>query len=428
LQWFLVLRPAQLLEQPGIEKVFAAIGPAAGWAREQIEAIAGVPCPVIDQLTVAAYEGTDALPALSFVLRLRHPMPLAELRKAWHEPKQDSCNGHAYYQGPQWAYFLPPAENDQLLVIADASRMKQIIEADGAVPPLAPRLEWLLAYTDNQRLLTFGFFPPDLSDDNGPLAALPAGLRARCAWLMTDSAKVALLSAHLDNQLFAELRLRGNTEDPKTFANQLRGRFAKIAADVSSLADSGLAAGSNPASSPQFVLAQMLRTVLDYSRVGIEDEQVVVRWYLPGVAAPHLAAAAMTLTPTSSETSGGGANSAGSMADKLARTIDLSFPRETLESSLGMLSREIGVPIEILGGDLQLEGITKNHSFGLDERQRSAGEILRKILWQANPDGKLVYVIKSKQPGDREMLFVTTRAAAKKRGDTIPPELDQQSK
>ncbi len=87
-----------------------------------------------------------------------------------------------------------------------------------------------------------------------------------------------------------------------------------------------------------------------------------------------------------------------------------------------MLSKEIDVDVVILGPDLQLEGITKNQSFGLDERQQPAGDILQKVLKLANPQGKLVYVVRPQ--GDREAIFVTTRAAAAKRGEKIPPEFD----
>ena len=88
-----------------------------------------------------------------------------------------------------------------------------------------------------------------------------------------------------------------------------------------------------------------------------------------------------------------------------------------------MLMDDVGIKYEIRGGDLQLEGITKNQSFGLDEKDKTAGEILRKIMTLANPDGKLVYVIKSAQPGGPETLYITTRASAAKRGDKLPPEL-----
>jgi hypothetical protein len=84
-----------------------------------------------------------------------------------------------------------------------------------------------------------------------------------------------------------------------------------------------------------------------------------------------------------------------------------------------MVAEETGVPMEILGGDLQLEGITKNQSFGLDERAKTAAEILRVILAKSNPDGKLVYVVQEKD--GEEWVLITTRAAAAKRGDPLPP-------
>src|SRR5262249_45337670 len=49
-------------------------------------------------------------------------------------------------------------------------------------------------------------------------------------------------------------------------------------------------------------------------------------------------------------------------------------------------------------------------------RDRPAGEMLREVLKLANPDGKLVYVIRRREGGP-EAIFVTTRAAAAKRGE-----------
>jgi hypothetical protein len=82
------------------------------------------------------------------------------------------------------------------------------------------------------------------------------------------------------------------------------------------------------------------------------------------------------------------------------------------------------VKVEILGSDLQLDGITKNQPIrDLDEKNQPAEEILRVIMRKANPDGKLVYVIRPRQMGGEEELLITTRAAAAKRGDKLPPEL-----
>ena len=107
------------------------------------------------------------------------------------------------------------------------------------------------------------------------------------------------------------------------------------------------------------------------------------------------------------------------MREKLAKKLTLTFAKDNLERSIQMVSDETGVPMEILGGDLQLEGITKNQSFGLDEKDKTADEILRVILAKSNPDGKLVYIVKE-QAGE-EWVFITTLAAVAKRGDKLPP-------
>ncbi len=44
-------------------------------------------------------------------------------------------------------------------------------------------------------------------------------------------------------------------------------------------------------------------------------------------------------------------------------------------------------------------------------------------MMKANPDGKLIYIFKPKNPGEKDIIFITTRASAEKRGDKLPPEL-----
>jgi hypothetical protein len=111
--------------------------------------------------------------------------------------------------------------------------------------------------------------------------------------------------------------------------------------------------------------------------------------------------------------------SAGGPTAPLQKKISLVFAKDTLEKSIQMLAEEIGMPMEILGGDLQLEGITKNQSFGLDERDKPAETVLRTILAKSDSAGRLVYVIRKRD--GVESVEITTKAAAAKRGDTVPP-------
>jgi hypothetical protein len=111
--------------------------------------------------------------------------------------------------------------------------------------------------------------------------------------------------------------------------------------------------------------------------------------------------------------------------ERLRQTLSLSFPRQTLEQAIELFARECGIVAEILGGDLQLEGITKNQSFGLSTTDLPASQVLEQILRQASPDGKLIYIVKPHPESGVATIYITTRGAAAQRGDPIPPELGE---
>jgi hypothetical protein len=176
---------------------------------------------------------------------------------------------------------------------------------------------------------------------------------------------------------------------------------------------------------------KMLQTLTEYTRFGADNGQAVLRCYLPAIAGHNLLAGselALSQVPALSiDDVALPAADKIEATDALKKIVSLSFARDTLENCLALLSQEIGVEIEILGTDLQREGITKNQSFGLNERDKPAIEILRRVLKLANPDGKLIYVIKPNSLG-RSTIYITTRAAADKRGDPLPPEVASESK
>jgi hypothetical protein len=163
----------------------------------------------------------------------------------------------------------------------------------------------------------------------------------------------------------------------------------------------------------------------DFTRGGVVDGQVVLNAYLPQAAAHNLVMGAeLTLLESSgpARTAAQAARPAAprSVAESLKKRISLSVPRDSLDRVMDVLAKELGVDIVILGSDLEAEGITKNQSLNnLDERDLPAGDILRKVLKLANPDDKLVFVIRPNDDGG-EAIFVTTRAAAKKQGESLP--------
>jgi len=110
-------------------------------------------------------------------------------------------------------------------------------------------------------------------------------------------------------------------------------------------------------------------------------------------------------------------------AEGLTKKMALVFDRNAFETTMEIISEEIGVPIVFLGADLQAEGITRHKALGLDEPEQPAGELIRKIFKKVELDDKLIYVIKPKE--GVETIFITTRAAAAARGDKIPAEFAQ---
>ena len=117
-------------------------------------------------------------------------------------------------------------------------------------------------------------------------------------------------------------------------------------------------------------------------------------------------------------TAAGGTPPAEDALGRLGRPMTIVFAKDTLERAIQLISDEIGVPMEIIGSDLQVEGVTKNQSFALDERDKPAGEILRVILAKADPRGTLVFVVRTQ--GGSESLAITTRAAAARRHEVLP--------
>ena len=441
-QAILALRPAELVQHPEWERLSDArtLGALSGWLTADLPKAAGTGLANIESVVVGLLDGTPGPPRVALVARTVETVSRDELLAGWGNPQAERIGKETIWVGKDAAYYLPETGKRQTLVIAPPDELREIAQSGGQPPALRREIEALVETSDAARHGTLVFAPnftftgaKSLFTEQG--AKLQGPLDAFLVMENSDGApelpKAAELSFHLADDLFLEFRVYNSYVGKQTgpVAQEIRDRVARLPKQVSEyVRDLALSDYSKPV---LWDYKDRLELLNKYARVGVDGKQAVLRAYLPAVAAHNLSLGAhLALLENASGGSRPSESAAvaptkepQSIAEKLKKKTSLAFPRNTLEMSLKLLADDLGIEIEILGSDLQQEGITKNQSFGLDERDQPGGDILRKIMVLANPAGKLVYVIKPKEGGG-EVLQVTTRAGAEKRGDKLPPELE----
>lgn len=369
------------------------------------------------------------------VARAAEPFVAEEMLTAWGDAKVEEVEGQTIYVARDRGFFVPARGDAKILVIAPPVELRETVKQGDQPPPLRRELEVLAESSDASRQLTVLVAPNFLFSGGKALIADALLDPLRTFFEIQDSdqklelPKAAMLSAYLgDANLFLELRIHDSFGGGSAaVAKQYRRRIARLPKQVSAyVRDLRLSDYSKPI---LWDYRDQLEVVDRFTRLGFEGKQIVLRAYLPEIAAHNLALGAHLALL---ETAGGPAGApvktepakAETIADKLKKPFTLSVPNNPLDMTLEQLGSDLGIEIIILGTDLQQDGITKNQRLSFDERDKPVSEILRKIMLQANKEGKLVYVIKPKEGTNQEALYITTRAAVAKRGDKLPPELE----
>ena len=438
-QLVLLARPAEALATTEGARFIRSLGPRAAAALERLSRLAACAPEGIAELQAAWQAGGPDEVIGGVMVRGIDPLSVATdadaRRRAWGATTTEELDGETLHLGSDQAFWLPADADGRVLVVGPEDLLRQSIDAhragagEGAdtIEASLPRdLEELVGMLDASRHLTLFGSPDYLLHDGRPVLAGPlAKLVEPLAWFFGDSIRAAALSLHFGPDCYLELNaVPPASISPRQLAQHLSANVATMAERTEEYCN---ALDPHPYGRKLVMrLPRMLGVVADHVHAGADGRGVIVNAWLPEHAPHNLALAAelaLEQTPRAggpplAAASGPGQAPAGAQA-ALAKPISLVFVKDTLEKSIQMIADEIGIEIEILGSDLQLEGITKNQSFGLDQKQKPAAEILRAILAKANPDGKLVYVIRKTDAGER--IEITTRAAVDKRGDTLAP-------
>jgi hypothetical protein len=455
------LRPAEIMAIPDKYRLLdpVVLGDWGPWFLDSLPKLAGTANSDIEQVILGVLEGPDSMSfRTACVIRTKEAIPEERLLGVWGDPVPTQIDDAKTFVKDGIAYYLPPAGRGKIIVIAPQAEMAEVIKYRGESPLLPRReMDMLLQSTDADRQLTILYTPYFFEFGGRSLVAGPAGRGiGPLNWLATgyglptmegtagagaapppmpanpDDAlppKAVVFSAHFAENFFWELRYYagGATADNDAPARAIADRVREIP----SLVDTYLFEAQLTAYSRRMLLARfppMVKFAARNTRAAAGEKQLVLRGYLPAKSVQNVALGTYlcllegpgAAPPTVVDT-GNDHGKPPTALQALQYRMSFSFERNSVDFTLAKIAEQIGIPIEISKQDLMLEGITKGQSFGMDERDVTVDELLRKLFRKVNPDGKLVYQVKPTVPGGPDVIVITTRAAVQKRNESLLP-------
>lgn len=445
------LRMADLLEQEQGQFLVDSIGPNLGEKLDLWVKKTGVPLSEIERLIISLHP-VDFEYQPVFIVETSTPKKRERLLELWNKPAPEELEtGAKIYAGSDsMAYFFTEGdtnpEETKKFLFGPASFVRESADLAGAVP-LEGAMKNLAAATDEERHVSILFLRNALFNDEGQklMSGSLTGLNRELAVTLNDSIRGGLLSLHLDNGSFVELRFDQTLDlKPSEFRNWLTETSQESLDKITQFAAASPANDYwNPVRSRY---GGMMMDVYRRMRIGVERQQVIVNCWLPPMAAHNILGGTELLLAY--------ANGSGEVVapptrnqPKTIREL-LEIPRDlnvTTNPDLNILLAdlqaevtddlgELPFPFEIrlLGNDLLTEGITKNQRPGeFNMEQKTLAEILTEIMIRANPNKditgpedpncKLVWVVgPDPDNADREIILITTRGAAAEKSYKLP--------
>ncbi|MEO1529384.1 MAG: serine/threonine protein kinase, partial [Planctomycetota bacterium] len=343
------------------------------------------------------------------------------------------------------AYFVAGGENGKLdsnakvqrFAVGALERIREVAENQGGSIPLTRSLQGLWDQQSSQSDLVILMTPNFLFADGREMlrSSAPEFQAIAKRWLIPDVGAVTLSATAGESDLYLELRQAASGgATPTTLLRTFRESIAKWpdwAEDfiLRSVPDPSWRLLANR-------LPMMLRFVGEHTRSTIMEDAVVASTYLPTDAAAQVALGsllAMNTAPGELVAQETTTKKALTVEEMLNRPMSISFTQESLQFAVDAVSDEFSqslpagstMPkVRIIGGDLELSGITQNQQIrGFEKSDVPLRTVLTELVLGANPDRtatgpkdskqSLVWVVHpaGKPPAETEIL-ITTRAAS----------------
>ena len=428
------LRPAELFGQkPYMAELRNALGPLGLWLAEEIERRALFAPANVEELTLAILlGGRGSEPELAGRVTLVQPTLRTELIKAFGGARSDRY-GMPIWVNSEAAFVVDPS--DRVFAFAPPLYEEDLVAAAKAAGPTMPALESVLEQTDRQRLVTVVFQPTDLAVHRETLVGegLQEMMTAVVDWFGDDveaaawSLAVEDPAADPEAMMFSQLVCRPASGGrmslrPPQLQNVLLDRMDDLPLRTLSL----VKRLRPPTVGKQSIVGRlpaMLEAVRTASWTGATDSEVFLTTLLTQRAAPNLAAAsliawdesrrAVTLVDSGAapDPATTPAAAAQSVAERLAKPIDVEFNRTPLEEAWAYFGTETGVKTAIDGQALKAVAYTQNMPQTFTLGVVPAREGIRRIL----TDYDKMAVVVDEAAG---LMTLTTKAAAEAAGQT----------
>ena len=395
----LLVRPAEIAADEEASLFLRGLGPSVARAAAAVQDLCGCGLDGIEQIQAGWQAGGPGEVIGGYAIRLRDPADEAAITARIAGAQASEAGDETIHVGKNMSLWMPRAEAGRVLVCGDEKLVRDVLAAEADAGPadesaplraqLSRDMEDLVGMLDGSRHVTLFGSPHYLRSDGHELLVGPAGLLADpLGDFFSDAVRAAAVSMHFGSNFYVELDAVGTVNEPPRL---MAKNFMKKIESVSRSIEDWNAGLVDVRFGRKLVnrLPGMVSVLARQARAGVEGNGVVVNAYGPRHVGHNLALA----TELALAQAGGGGETAKQASaqplgarQKLAKRTSLAFKSDTLERSVQLLSAEIDLPIKILGDDLKIDGITKNQSFGLDERDKPAGEILRVILKKANSE------------------------------------------
>lgn len=267
------------------------------------------------------------------------------------------------------------------------------------------------------------------------------GMRQRLLYglttLWSDEAQAVSLGFQQEDLAFVEVRVIARDDlPPRHLAAKISAYLQGLPAQITDFLGNAILDQHWQPLAMRF--PQMVSFVVDQTRIVVDGRQVAMTAIAPKEATHNLLLAAELgiATPIREPSIPIADYSNWSLDDVLTQKTSVRFAQKSLDQSIQDVSQQIrearpGLPfdfrIQIVGGDLEREGITRNQQIrDFHAVELTLAQILTALVTQANPtqgvasndpEQKLVWVVSTDEIG---LVEITTRAAALSKNQDLP--------